>query len=302
MNMTIKSFQYYLMQEKGVSKNTLDAYMRDIHFFMSFIHTYHHITEPEQLEKKHIEGFIKSLDKKFEARTVARKMSAVKSFSKFLVKDGILKYDIGKGIASPKIPKTLPHTLSIPSILKLLDHTQGITPLARRNQALIELIYGSGLRVSELLSLTIQDIHLKQQFVRVQGKGAKEREVPLTHTAIDALTIYLRDGRPELNVHHLPTLFLNHHGNPLSRVGFYKLLMAWGSHIDIDSITPHMLRHAFATHLLEAGLDLKTLQLLLGHEDISTTQIYTHLNQTYVESVYHRVHPRAKKETHHEDI
>jgi integrase/recombinase XerD len=294
MKMTIKSFQYYLMQEKGVSKNTLEAYMRDVQLFSLFVSTYHNINEPEFLEKKHIEGFIKSLDRKFESRTVARKMSAIKTFSKFLVKDGILNYDIAKGIQSPKIPKTLPHTLSIPSILKLLEHTEGNTPLALRNQALIELVYGSGLRVSELLALSISDIHLKQQYVRVYGKGAKEREVPMTESAIKALVIYLRDGRPLLNTSNQMTLFLNHHGKPLSRVGFYKLLMSWGKHIDISPITPHMLRHAFATHLLEAGLDLKTLQLLLGHEDISTTQIYTHLNQSFVDTVYQNSHPRAK--------
>lgn len=294
MKMTIKSFQYYLMQEKGVSKNTLDAYMRDVLLFSLFVSTYHDITEPEFLEKKHIEGFIKSLDRKFEARTVARKMSAIKTFSKFLVQDGILKDNIAKGIQSPKIPKTLPHTLSIPSILKLLKHTEGNTPLALRNQALIELVYGSGLRVSELLALSISDIHLKQHYVRVYGKGAKEREVPMTESAIQALVTYLRDGRPLLNTTNQMNLFLNHHGKPLSRVGFYKLLMSWGKHIDISPITPHMLRHAFATHLLEAGLDLKTLQLLLGHEDISTTQIYTHLNQSFVDNVYQNSHPRAK--------
>ena len=298
MKMTIKSFQYYLMQEKAVSKHTLDAYMRDVLLFSSFVEKYHDIKEPEFLEKKHIEGFIKSLDRKFEARTVARKMSALKTFSKFLVKDGLIKHDIAKGIQSPKIPKTLPHTLSIPSILKLLEHTEGNTPLALRNQALIELVYGSGLRVSELLALSISDIHLKQQYVRVYGKGAKEREVPMTESAIQALLIYLRDGRPLLNTSNQMTLFLNHHGKPLSRVGFYKLLMSWGKHIDISPITPHMLRHAFATHLLEAGLDLKTLQVLLGHEDISTTQIYTHLNQSFVDSVYQNSHPRAKGVKH----
>jgi integrase/recombinase XerD len=295
MTFTLKSFEYYLMQEKAVSKHTLQAYLKDVSLFIEFLDKYHHIQNESLIEKKHIENYIKSLDKKFEARTVARKLSAIKAFIKFLVKDRIINSDISKGIETPKIPKTLPHTLSIPNILALLKHTEGQTPLALRNQALIELIYGSGLRVSELLSLSILDIHLKQHYVFIKGKGNKEREVPMTESAMDALVLYLRDGRPSLNMYHVQNLFLNHLGKPLSRIGFYKLLQKWGSHLDIKPITPHMLRHAFATHLLEAGLDLKTLQMLLGHEDISTTQIYTHLNQNFIKQTYHNTHPRAKE-------
>lgn len=298
MTYTLKSFEYYLMQEKAVSKHTLEAYMTDVSSFVEFLEKYHHIHSETEIEKKHIENYIKSLDKKFVAKTVARKLSAIKTFIKFLVKDRLIESDISKGIATPKIPKILPHTLSVPSILKLLEHTEGDSPLALRNQALIELIYGSGLRVSELLSLTILDIHLKQRYVFIKGKGNKEREVPMTDSAIHALTFYLKDGRPMLNKHHRQTLFLNHVGNSLSRVGFYKLLQQWGCHLEIQPITPHMLRHAFATHLLEAGLDLKTLQVLLGHENISTTQIYTHLNQRFITDTYQKTHPRAKEHTH----
>ncbi len=295
MTFEIKEFEYYLKQEKRLSKHSVEAYIRDCHNFFTFTSKYHYVKKVEHIEKVHIESFIKSLSKNYEASSVARKLSSIKMFMKFLMLERMIEVDVARHIKTPKKVKHLPTTMSVNQVLALLEHVQGDTHLAKRNLALIELIYGSGLRVSELLELTTKDIHLNHMYVHVIGKGNKEREVPISQMAHQAITIYLRDARPNLNKYQSPYLFLNHLGKPLSRVGFYKLLKKWGEIIGKDDVSPHTLRHAFATHLLENGMDLRSLQMLLGHENISTTQIYTHLNQKTLKNMYDEIHPRSKE-------
>lgn len=292
----VKEFEYYLKQEKNMSSHTVDAYLRDIQacidYFMTSLKKKHVI----ELRKEDFTTYFKYISKRYETTTIARKMSSLKAFTKFLVLEKILENDIASHLKTPKLPNKLPQTLSVDEVMTLLNYLQGDQPLALRNQALVELIYGSGLRVSELLSLKITDIHLKQAYVSVLGKGKKMREVPMSEVAITALTNYMKDGRPFLNKKQHTIVFLNRFGEPLSRIGFYKLLGSWSATLGLPKITPHMLRHAFATHLLENGLDLRTLQLLLGHEDISTTQIYTHLNQKHIQDMYDQTHPRSKED------
>jgi integrase/recombinase XerD len=295
MTFEIKEFEYYLKQEKRLSKHSVEAYIRDCQNFFTFTSKYHDIKKVEHIEKKHIESFIKSLYKNYEVSSVARKLSSIKMFIKFLILERMIEHDVARHIKTPKKVKHLPTTMSVNQVLELLEHVQGDSILAKRNIALIELIYGSGLRVSELLELTTKDIHLNHMYVHVIGKGNKEREVPISQMAHQAITNYLKEARPQLNKYQSMVLFLNHLGKPLSRVGFYKLLKKWGIIIGKEDLSPHTLRHAFATHLLENGMDLRSLQMLLGHENISTTQIYTHLNQKTLKTMYDRIHPRSKE-------
>jgi integrase/recombinase XerD len=298
MTYLIKDYAYHLKKERGLSKNTVDAYVRDLEQYARFLKTYHHITKPEDIEKRHIEGFIKSARRQSSASTVARKMSSIKGFHKYLRMEGDVKDDVSLMFVTPKVPKTLPSTLTVDDVLTLLKQIDTTTVLGIRNMALIEMIYGSGLRVSELLSLTLEDIHLNEGYVLVRGKGDKERIVPVSDMAISALRNYIVNARGELRKETATrVLFLNRKGTPLSRIGFFKILTKLAHEAGLEvHCSPHTLRHAFATHLLENGMDLRTLQTLLGHEDISTTQIYTHISMKRINDVYMKAHPRAKKE------
>jgi integrase/recombinase XerD len=299
MKYLIKDYAYYLNKEKGLSKNTVLGYTRDLEQYKHFLETYHKITHPKDIEPRHIEGFVKSIRKKVSATSVARKLSAIKGFHRYLKLEGDLKEDITTHLGTPKTPKKLPMVLSVDDVLSLLKIIDPTTDLGMRNQALIEMIYGSGLRVSELLGLSLEDIHLNDGYVLVHGKGDKERIVPVSDMAIYALRRYIVEGRTNLRKEkHTRMLFLNRQGNTLSRVGFFKVLKNLAQKAGIETeCSPHTLRHAFATHLLENGMDLRTLQTLLGHEDISTTQIYTHISQKHINDVYMKAHPRAKKES-----
>lgn len=301
MTYILKDYMYHLKQEKGASQNTIDAYMRDLSQYANFLNKYHHIDKPEFIDKKHIEGYLKSLKKKQSAKTIARKLTAIKSFHRFLHMDRIVLTDIAKDFATPKTGRSLPQVLSVEEVIRILEMVNKQTPLGLRNKALLELIYGSGLRVTELLDIETKDIHLTQGYVLVHGKGNKERMVPLSDMALIALRNYIIKGREEL-IGDVRTqdLFLNRNGHKLSRQGFFKLLKKLAKDAGVESnCSPHTLRHSFATHLLENGMDLRTLQTLLGHEDISTTQIYTHISQKRLKESYKKAHPRAKEDTNH---
>jgi integrase/recombinase XerD len=298
MKYVIKDFEYYLKKEKRASVHTVDAYLRDVKQYQLFLEKYHKVTDPKDIQKVHLEGFLRSLKKKISAKSVARKLTAIKSFHHFLNIEHIIQIDITNTIASPKLEKSLPSVLSIDEVIALFNEIDPNKPLGLRNMALLELIYGSGLRVSELLNIKLEDIHLNQAYVEIEGKNARERIVPISDMAAIALKKYIVHERPKLlKYDHTRHLFLNQQGGSLSRVGFFKLLKNLASAANIESnVSPHTLRHSFATHLLENGMDLRTLQSLLGHEDISTTQIYTHISQKRIKDVYLKTHPRARKE------
>ncbi|WP_025724801.1 site-specific tyrosine recombinase XerD [Acholeplasma granularum] len=295
----LNDFIYYLNHEKGLSKNTQSAYRRDIESYIDFLTKYHHVKNVDKITQKQVEGFLKSQKNKgLSAKSLSRKLTSIKSFHQFLILENEVDVDVTKEIESPKIEKNLPTILSIDEVVNLLENIDKSTSLGLRNTALIELIYGSGLRVSELLNIKLTDIHMSQAYVIVVGKGSKERMVPLSDMAVIAIRNYLINGREELLKSKNDLLFLNSSGKPLSRVGFFKVLkkLAKDSGLDETKVSPHTLRHSFATHLLENGMDLRSLQNLLGHEDISTTQIYTHISQHRLKEVYNKTHPRAKEE------
>lgn len=300
MTYLINDFIYYLNNERGLSKNTMDAYQRDLKDYQLFLEKYHHIKSVDRITTKQVEGFIKSIKNKgLSSKSVARKLTSIKSFHKFLMMEKEVDEDVTQLIASPKIERNLPTILSIDEVVSMLETIDNSTPLGLRNTALIELIYGSGLRVSELLGIKTTDIHMQQSYVIVTGKGNKERMVPVSDMAIIAIRNYLVDARDSLRQTKTDVLFLNNQGKPLSRIGFYKVLkkLAEDANLESSKVSPHTLRHSFATHLLENGMDLRSLQNLLGHEDISTTQIYTHISQTRLKDVYSKTHPRAKEKT-----
>lgn len=299
MKYLLKDFEYYLKNEKGSSKNTINSYLTDLNQYSVFLEKYHSITKPKFIDKSHIEGFIRSMKKIVSSKSLARKLTAVKSFHHFLMIEKEVEMDVAKGFAAPKVEKSLPQVLSIDEVVSILEQVDKTKPLGLRNTALLELIYGSGLRVSELLDIKMEDIHLNQGYIMVRGKGSKERMVPISDMSTVALRNYIVKGREQLLTEQKPSfLFVNQSGSRLSRQGFFKLLkkLAHDAGVQTDC-SPHTLRHSFATHLLENGMDLRTLQSLLGHEDISTTQIYTHISQKRIKEIYKTAHPRAKEDS-----
>ena len=250
-----------------------------------------------KIGRKHIEAYLKTLKRKnLSSKTMSRKLTSIKGFHQFLILEKETDDNVSITIEMPKIEKSLPDVLSIEDVVKIINQLQGSDPLTLRNIALLELIYGSGLRVSELLNLQVSDVHLTAGYVRVTGKGSKEREVPLGEVSVLALRKYLSSGRQQLVKMKTADLFLNMNGQKLSRQGFFKILKKLAQEAGVSKeVSPHTLRHSFATHLLEAGVDLRTLQELLGHEDISTTQIYTHISQKHIKDAYLSSHPRAKE-------
>ncbi len=299
MKYLINEFKYYLVNEKGLSSNTVSSYFADVNNYLLYLEQYKGITKPLMINEKVIKDYLKTLHtRKVKSSTLARKISALKSFHYYLFLEKEINENYMKKIVTPKVNKSLPSVLSIEEILSLMDLLKDNDPLTLRNLALIELIYGSGLRVSELLNLKLNNIHFSANYAKILGKGNKERIVPLGEMSLIALKNYFANGRPLLLKNNVSDyVFLNLYGNQLSRQGFYKILKEIAIEANITKeISPHTLRHSFATHLLEAGVDLKTLQDLLGHKDISTTQIYTHISQKHLKDVYLKSHPRAKGE------
>lgn len=288
-------YQFYLKREKGLSDNTIIAYIKDIEQYINHLEKHRKINQVSQIQKKDIQAYLKTLKlKELSTQSIYRKLSSIKGFHKFLQLENEISDDVSHSIESPKLETKLPEVLTVNEVLRMIENLEGDDPLKMRNLALLETIYGSGLRVSELLNLKISDVHLTAKYVRIIGKGNKERNVPLGDMSIVAIRKYLTEARPQLIKEENNHLFVNQYGNKLSRQGFYKLLQKLCSDVGINKkVSPHTLRHSFATHLLENGVDLKTLQELLGHEDISTTQIYTHISKKHLKDTYLESHPRA---------
>jgi len=301
LDQLLKEYLYYLRITKNLAKNTIVSYERDIRDYQEFLDKNYHITRPDQIEKQHVVNFIAKLKRdEISAKSIARKISAIRSYHKYLQTEKMIDDNVVKTVPQPRMEKSLPVVLNIEEIEALLTASKaGGSLLDQRNNAMIELAYGSGLRVSELIGLDIADLHLNMGFVKILGKGSKERIVPLGENSIIALRKYLADARPLIHPKNKEILFVNKNGTRISRVGFYKIMQTLAAKAHIDkSISPHTLRHSFATHLLENGADLRAVQELLGHEDILTTENYTHISKQHLQEAYEAAHPRAsgKKE------
>ena len=293
----LKEYEYYLKITKGLSANSISSYVTDLTEYVEFIDKNYAIMDPARITKQHIRNFIARLKrKKSSSSSVSRKMSAIRSFHKFLLQEKLVATNVALGVKLPKKKKQLPTVLSVEEVDALMVAASGDDPLELRNRAMLEILYGSGLRITELLELRLSDLHLNMGFLNVTGKGNKERIVPVGAEAAYALKQYLDKGRPKLKKQPGDILFVNSRGTSLSRVGFYKVLKLITKKAGITKdVSPHTLRHSFASHLLQNGVDLRVVQELLGHEDISTTQIYTHITKQQLQQVYEEFHPRAQQ-------
>jgi len=290
----VASFLDYATVEKGLAPNSILSYGRDLRKFAAYLHNSD--LALERVRHEDIRKFLETLYRQgLSSRSVARQLAALRHFFQFLVKDGRLKVDRAREVEAPHLSHSLPKYLNFEEVESLLAQPDTSTPQGLRDRAMLELLYATGMRVSELLSVRGEDFEPNLGIVRCVGKGQKERLIPVGKSALRAVEAYLRHGRSTLaRQRELPYLFLNQRGGQLSRVGFWKILGAYGRRAGIRvSLTPHMIRHSFATHLLERGADLRSIQTMLGHSDISTTQIYTHVLKERLRQVYQTHHPRA---------
>jgi len=291
----LERFHDYLALEAGNSGNTVASYLRDITRLVEYA-AGKGIKKPTDLVAAQLRDFIYFLkDLGLAPTTIRRQISAIRTYFKFLVGEGIAARDPSERIESPKRWRTLPAVLSSDEIGKLLDAPNTDEPLAVRDRALLEFAYATGVRVSELVGIKLQDISFEDRVVRVFGKGSKERLVPFGKTALGVIAMYAREIRPTVDKGKSKgVLFLNARGTPLSRVGAWGIIKAAARRAGLTKrVTPHTLRHTFATHLLEGGADLRAVQEMLGHADLSTTQIYTHVDRDYLRTVHKSYHPRA---------
>ncbi|NMB20998.1 MAG: site-specific tyrosine recombinase XerD [Firmicutes bacterium] len=285
----------YLSIEKGLADNTVQAYSNDLSQFREFLRK--EGLALENVEPQHITKYVKELEgQSIKARSRARKISALRSFFDYLVDEEVVENNPCAYLATPKLAMALPDILSEQEVLALLAAPTLDKPSGYRDRAMLEVLYGCGLRVSELVGLNVGDVD-DLGFVRCLGKGNKERIIPLGSHALKATSDYLRYARGRLVTNHRErALFVNARGNRLTRQGFWKILKGWAKTAGIEKeISPHVLRHSFATHLLRHGADLRSVQEMLGHADLTTTQIYTHLDKAHLRDVYGKTHPRAVK-------
>ncbi len=292
----LSDFKFYLESNKRSSKNTISSYMTDLYGYSEFLKKYQAIEYVEDIKTEHIQKYITSLKRKDLAKkSISRKITAIKEFHKFLKDEDITKNNPARLIDNVKLDKKIPQVLNIDEINKMLASTNGDDPLSIRNKAILEVLYGSGLRVSELVDLKIDNLHMNSKYINVIGKGDKERIVPMGDFEQIAIRNYIEKSRPILTKKRINSfLFLNYKGEPLSRQSVFKLIKELALKNGITKeISPHTLRHSFATHLLQNGVDLRIVQELLGHEDISTTEIYTHIDKSKIKEIYQNTHPLA---------
>jgi len=282
----------YLRLERGLADNTIQSYSRDLVRFVQFLET-RNLTLLN-LSQKQIKEHLGILRKGLSARSVARNISTIKMFFRFLVSEGHSKENPARLLETPRLAHKLPVILSMDEVERLLNRPKVSTQKGKRDRAMLELLYATGLRVSELVGLKVLNVNLESGYVRTLGKGSKERLVPIGEKANVAIREYLSNGRLLLEKGaESPYLFLNFRGRQLTRQGFWKIIKKYGKDADIrKEITPHSLRHSFATHLLEGGADLRSVQVMLGHADIATTQIYTHVTKKRLKKIHETCHPR----------
>lgn len=299
MNTLIREYEMYLTTEAKLSKNTCSSYVNDITQYLDYIKKYREKHDPEDINIEDIRSYLASLKRNHISSTSqSRKLSAMKSFHKFLMLEKYVSKNVAKLIQNPKQEKKLPTVLSIEEVENLLNVLSEDTPLELRNKTMIELAYSSGLRVSELVDLKMGNLHLNNGFIEIFGKGNKERIVPVGEEAIYLINKYLETARLlYVNNKSKDYVFLTRRGSNMTRQMFFEIIREKAKLAGITKeISPHKLRHSFASHLLERGIDLRLIQELLGHESISTTEIYTHINNTKLKNVYLNAHPRARKE------
>lgn len=291
----LKEFISYLQNEKNYSTHTITAYQRDLTQFMTFLHNQNVLLY--QVDYRGIRRYLADLQhRELSKTTISRKIAAIKSFFRYLYRENYVQDNPAQLVTAPKKEKHLPQVMSEIDMAQFLDdYLSGLEPLALRNRAIFELLYSSGLRVSELTALTVQDIQRQQAVLRIQGKGNKERIVPVGEKAQRAIAAYLDHGRALLiGKEETDSLFLNHLGGALTARGVEYILDQYVKKGAVRyKVSPHTFRHSFATHLLDNGADLRVIQELLGHESLSTTQIYTDVSRAHIQQIYFKAHPRA---------
>jgi integrase/recombinase XerD len=286
----------YLALEKGLSDNSLFAYENDLSRYIVFLSS-QKIEHVEQITPLLLQSYISQLfNVGLANNSIARNFSAIRGFHQYLIANELTKSDPSESLETPRLQRKLPDILSIEEVVSIIKQPDIKKPLGIRDRAMLEVLYGCGVRISELLSLKINHLYLDDEIIRVLGKAGKERFIPIGKEAIHWLNIYLGRSRPLLakGVLSRNVVFLNHRGIPVSRMGFWKILKKYvlSAHVNKD-VHPHTFRHCFATHLLDNGADLRSVQEMLGHSDISTTQIYTHVSRQQLTKIFKKYHPRA---------
>lgn len=294
MEKEIKAFITYLHNVKNTSTNTEMSYKRDLEKVQHFMAA-RGIQEATAISEQDLEDYVKYLeDNKFAAATVSRNIASLKAFYHYMVQEGIVSNDISEPLKAPKIEKKIPEIMSPDEVVRLLEQPSGDSPKEVRDKAMLELLYATGIRVTELITLKVSDVNMPMNFILCRDRN-KERVIPFGMAAKNALARYLDGTRDEMLENKASdVLFANCSGQPMSRQGFWKLIKHYAKKADIKAdITPHTLRHSFAAHLVENGADLRSVQEMLGHSDISTTQIYANLNHSHIREVYAKAHPRG---------
>jgi integrase/recombinase XerD len=294
----------HLAVERGLSANTLGAYRRDLRRYVAFLAN-RGIGSADEVDEAAIRSYLASIsasthgqeERPYAATSVARALSSVRSFHRYLVREGVTERDPAAGVVRPRVPRGLPHPLTVDQAAALLDAPDPASPAGLRDRAVLEVLYGAGVRVAELTGLDVDDLDLEEGFVRVLGKGGKEREVPVGRYATEAVAAYLTRVRPDLATDRSRgALFLSVRGHRLTRQSVGRLVAGYARRAGIDRrVTPHDLRHSFATHLLDGGADVRVVQELLGHASVATTQIYTLVTEEHLREVYYTSHPRARR-------
>jgi integrase/recombinase XerD len=297
-NVQVKGFRSFLSLERSLSGNSVEAYLRDVAKLTEFLEAKGYDLSPKQVELKHLQEFLKWIneEKGMSAGSQARIISGIKGFYKYLLLENLLDSDPTTLLEGPRLGRKLPDTLSVDDINKLIDAIDLSREGGQRNKAMLETLYSCGLRVSELVNLKISELYFKDSFIKVTGKGDKERLVPIGRSAIKQVNIYRDQVRCHVKVKKgfEDFLFLNKHGSRLSRISVFTTLKELAVKTGLKKkISPHTFRHSFATHLVEGGADLRAVQEMLGHQSITTTEIYTHLDREYLRETIKRFHPRS---------
>jgi integrase/recombinase XerD len=295
----IKGFKAYLKLEKSLSGNSINAYLHDIEKLFRYFEISNIKIKPEKVTLSHLQDFIKYINETgLSATSQARIISGLKSFYKYLLLEDVIKQSPAEMLEAPKTGRKLPDTLSVDDINRLIDAIDLSKPEGTRNKAMLETLYGCGLRVSELINLKISNIYFNEGFIKITGKGDKERLVPAGNAALKYIRIYIENVRNKQDIkkEYSDILFLNRRGAQLSRVMVFLIIKELAGRIGLKkNISPHTFRHSFATHLIEGGADLRAVQEMLGHESITTTEIYTHLDREYLRDAILSFHPRVTK-------